>query len=273
MTDARAGFAADTSARHAASGLFIAGTDTGVGKTLVAVSIVRALAERGVAVAAMKPVAAGASMTPQGLRNDDALALAAAASVAAPYERINPYCLRAPLSPHIAAAEEGIAIDVRTIRQRFEELARGADCVIVEGAGGWLAPIGARETLADVARALELPVVLVVGLRLGCLNHALLSARAIAADGLELAGWIGNGIDAEFERRAENLLTLEQRLGCAPLALLPPLGRATERTALQAQGLPAASRRGESALEAGIALPAQAVEALMALSLRGASGR
>jgi len=232
-------------------GLFIAGTDTGVGKTLVAVSVVRALVARGIAVAAMKPVAAGATSTPSGPRNEDALALAAAASIEAPYERINPYCLRAAVSPHIAASAEGIAIDVALIRQRFEELAQGAECVIVEGAGGWLAPIGARETLADVARALALPVVLVVGLRLGCLNHTLLSVRAIEADGLELVGWIGNAIDPGFERAAENLATLAQRLGCAPLALVPHVNRASEQR-----------------LEPGIALPPAASEALLALCSR-----
>jgi dethiobiotin synthetase len=237
-------------------GLFIAGTDTGVGKTLVAVSLVRALAARGLAVAAMKPIAAGATSTPQGPRSEDALALAAAATIAAPYEHINPSCLRAPVSPHIAAAEEGVSIDVAVIVRRFGELAHRADCVIVEGAGGWLAPIGERETLADVARALSLPVVLVVGLKLGCLNHALLSARAIEADGLRLAGWIGNAIDPGFERAAENVATLERRLGCAPLALVPRLSRAAERTAALASG------SNEPQLEAGILLPVGVSEAL-----------
>ena len=245
-------------------GLFIAGTDTGVGKTLVAVSLVRALAARGLAVAAMKPVAAGAARTPQGARNEDALALAAVATIAAPYERINPYCLRAPVSPHIAAAEEGIAIEVSLIVERFGELASGADCVIVEGAGGWLAPIGERETLADVARALSLPVVLVVGLRLGCLNHALLSARAIEADGLGLAGWIGNAIDAGFERAGENVATLERRLGSPPLALLPHLDRTRERSSALVGAPP-----GEPRLEPGIVLPLGVSEALLALLPQG----
>ena len=245
-------------------GLFIAGTDTGVGKTLVAVSLVRALAARGLAVAAMKPVAAGAARTPQGPRNEDALALAAAATVAAPYERVNPYCLRAPVSPHIAAAQEGVSIDVALIVQRFGELAHHADCVIVEGAGGWLTPIDERQTLADVARALSLPVVLVVGLRLGCLNHALLSARAIEADGLRLAGWIGNAIDPELERTAENVATLERRLGCAPLALVSHLNRRAERTSAVARAPDGPQ------LETGVALSPGASEALFALCSRGA---
>jgi dethiobiotin synthetase len=245
------------------AGLFIAGTDTGVGKTLAAVSLVRALAARGLAVAAMKPVAAGAATTSRGARNEDALALAAAATVAAPYEHINPYCLRTPVSPHIAAAEEGVTIDVALIVQRFGELAHGADCVIVEGAGGWLAPIGERETLADVARALSLPVVLVVGLRLGCLNHALLSARAMEADGLRLAGWIGNAIEPGFGHAAENVATLERWLGCPPLALLPHL----DRTANRSSALACTS--DEPALEPGIELPLGVSEALVALVSRG----
>lgn len=236
--------------RTLAAGLFIAGTDTGVGKTLAAVSIVRALASMGVRTAAMKPIAAGAVATPHGLRNADAQALAAAANVDAPYELINPYCLAAPVSPHIAAAEAGVAIDTATITRSFSELARRADCVIVEGAGGWLAPIGERETLADVACALGLPVVLVVGLRLGCLNHALLSARAIEASGLDLAAWIGNCIDPGFERLAENLAALEQRLARPALAIIAHTDAAAE-------------------LEAGVALPRAAARALAAL-VRGA---
>lgn len=249
------------------TGVFITGTDTGVGKTLVSVSIVRALVARGLAVAAMKPVAAGAVRTPQGPRSADALALAAVANVTASYDRINPYCLRAPISPHIAAAEEDVAIDVAVIRQRFEELAQRADCIIVEGAGGWLAPISASETLADVARALSLPVVLVVGLRLGCLNHALLSAQAIAADGLELGGWIGNAIDPDFERSAENISTLERRLGLAPLALVPHLARAA-KDCLAGNGSEDDSGDGSRdglRLEPGVALHAEAGDALAAL--------
>jgi dethiobiotin synthetase len=209
------------------SGLFVTGTDTGVGKTLAAVSIVRALVEDGLRVAAMKPIAAGAAHTAQGRRNDDAASLAAAANVQAPYELVNPYCLLAPVSPHIAAAEEGVTIDTALIARRFRELAARADCVIVEGAGGWLAPIGEHESIADVARAIALPVVLVVGLRLGCLNHALLSARAIGASGLPLAGWIGSHVDPAFERVDENIATLARLLGAPALAIIPHRPRPT----------------------------------------------
>ncbi len=202
-------------------GLFIAGTDTEVGKTRAAVSVVRTLVRAGVRVAVMKPVAAGAATTAKGLRNSDAASLAAAANVAAAYELVNPYCLAAPVSPHIAAAEAGISIELGHITECFRELARRAECVIVEGAGGWLAPIGERQTMADVACALQLPVILVVGLRLGCLNHALLSARAIETSGLRLAGWIANHVDPRLERARENAATLERLLDGPPLAALP----------------------------------------------------
>jgi dethiobiotin synthetase len=202
-------------------GVFITGTDTGVGKTLVATALIRALAGRGLRVAGMKPVACGAERGPEGLRNADALALAGAANVTVPYETLNPYCFEPPIAPHIAAREAGTAIDVHLVRRRFEELAREAELVVVEGAGGWLAPISATQTLADVALALEIPVILVVGLRLGALNHALLSAESIAARGARLAGWVASHLDPDFQRGAENLATLEARLRAPPLASVP----------------------------------------------------
>jgi dethiobiotin synthetase len=168
----------------------------------------------------MRPVAAGASATPSGLRNADALALLQAANVAAPYERVNPYCFAAPIAPHIAARDARVAIDIELIRGRFAELARDADCVVVEGAGGWLTPISERASMADIAAALALPVVLVVGLKLGCLNHACLTARALAAHAAGFAGWIGNSIDPAFERAADNIAELERRL--QPAAAIVP---------------------------------------------------
>lgn len=222
---------------RAARGLFIAGTDTEVGKTHASVILIRTLVECGLRVAAMKPVAAGAEPTADGLRNADALALAAAANVSAPYGRINPYCLSMPVSPHIAAKTDGIRIETTSIVQNYREHSQTADCVIVEGAGGWLAPIGERETMADVALALGLPVVLVVGLRLGCLNHALLSARAIEASGLRLVAWIANPIDPRFECLGENLSTLERRLGRAPLAILPHERHPTALARAESQAL------------------------------------
>jgi len=202
-------------------GVFITGTDTGVGKTLVAAALIRMLAGLGVRVAGMKPVASGAERTAEGLRNADALALMNAANVAAAYDTVNPYCFETPIAPHIAAREAGVAIDVHLVRRRFEELAHDAELVVVEGAGGWLAPISATQTLADIALALEIPVILVVGLRLGCLNHALLTAESLASRRASLAGWIANHVDPEFERSAENLATLSARLQAEPLAVVP----------------------------------------------------
>ena len=202
------------------SGFFVTGTDTGIGKTHVALALIRGLVRDGKRVAAMKPVAAGAAREPQGLRNDDALQLAATANVAAAYETVNPYCLSAPVSPHIGAQEEGITIDPAVITREFAKLASLADCVVVEGAGGWLAPISGSQTMEAVALALDLPVVLVVGLRLGCLNHALLTAQAVRSSGLTLAHWVANTIEPQFERATENVARLSSVLG-PPLAVVP----------------------------------------------------
>jgi dethiobiotin synthetase len=212
----------DLSAKFAgARGVFVAGTDTGVGKTVVAAALIRRLAREGLRVVGMKPVAAGAENTRAGLlRNEDALALAAASNIAAPYESINPYCLLAAVSPHIAAADEGVAIEPAVIGKHFEKLARLADFVVVEGAGGWFAPISETQTMADVALALDLPVLLVVGLRLGCLNHSRLSRLAIEASGARFAGWIANPIDPGFRRPQENLATLASLLGGAALGTI-----------------------------------------------------
>jgi dethiobiotin synthetase len=199
-----------------ARGVFIAGTDTEVGKTRVAVALVRALAGAGSRVAVMKPVAAGAVETADGLRNEDALDLSAAANVEAPYPTINPFCLAEPTSPHIAARSAGIRIDPAAIEREYAKLATAADFVVVEGAGGWLAPISETETMEDIARALNLPVILVVGLRLGCLNHALLTARAVRTAGLRLAGWVANARQPRFAHAADNIALLERRLA-APL--------------------------------------------------------
>jgi dethiobiotin synthetase len=203
-------------------GFFITGTDTGVGKTVVAAALARAFAVRGRRVAVMKPVASGAEATPGGLRSSDALALMAAANVPAPYETVNPYCFRPAVSPHIAAQECGVVTDFAVIRRCFDALTGRAECVVVEGAGGWLAPLSESAAMADLALALRLPVILVVGLRLGCLNHAFLTYESIRAHGASFAGWVANGIDPAMERLAENLASLAGRLG-DPLARIPRL--------------------------------------------------
>jgi len=206
-------------------GFFVTGTDTGVGKTLVSASLTRSWVARGQRVAVMKPIASGSDPTPQGPRNSDALTLMAAANVKAPYEVVNPYCFLPPISPHLAAREAHAAIDLTLLRSRFDSLAAASDCVIVEGAGGWLAPISDTETMADLAAALSLPVLLVVGMRLGCLNHALLTRESLATRGVPFAGWIANAIDPHFDRPAENLATLSARFGEPPLAAVPFLER------------------------------------------------
>ena len=208
-------------------GYFVTGTDTGVGKTVFSAALTRALARRGLRVTVMKPVASGALHTPQGLRSEDALRLLAEANVSAPYERVNPYCFDPPISPHIAARESGTRIELQKIKTCYALLGAQADYVIVEGAGGWLAPLSADECMADLARALALPVILVVGMRLGCLNHALLSHESILARGANFAGWVANGIDPVMDRAAENHATLCARLG-EPLAGIAPLGVGTE---------------------------------------------
>jgi dethiobiotin synthetase len=204
-----------------ARGVFITGTDTAVGKTLVGCALVRGLVALGLKVAVMKPVAAGAEPTPQGLRNADALVLMAASNVAATYEEVNPYCLNLAVSPHIAANEDGTSIDIDMIAEDLDRLARRSDFVVVEGAGGWLAPLSDTQTMADLARTLGLPVLLVVGLKLGCLNHAHLTRASIDAHGVAFAGWIASCLDGQMVRPAENLATLARTLREPALAIVP----------------------------------------------------
>ncbi len=200
---------------------FITGTDTGVGKTLVAVSLTRALVARGLRVAVMKPVAAGTVKTPEGEYNEDALELLAASNVKASYQDVNPWLLRTAASPHLAAHADGVTIRHERIAAAYGRLSAASDVVLVEGAGGWLAPISGTETMADVAQKLALPVLLVVGLRLGCLNHALLTRDAVRARGLRFAGWIANRLQSEMPFANANVDTLSARFGMAPLAVVP----------------------------------------------------
>jgi dethiobiotin synthetase len=202
-------------------GAFITGTDTGVGKTRVATALVAALVHEGLRVAVMKPVAAGATRTDEGLRNDDALALMRVSNVAAPYDSVNPYCAELPASPHIALLEAGIVVDLAKIGQGARQLSDKADLLIAEGAGGWHAPLTDELTLADVAITLQLPVLLVVGLRLGCLSHAILTAAEIERSGLAFAGWVANHVQPQFERARENIATLERRLRAPLLDVVP----------------------------------------------------
>jgi dethiobiotin synthetase len=192
--------------------LFVTGTDTGVGKTRIAAALCRALVARGVRVAAMKPVASGCAFTPDGLRNEDALSLIAAMNVRARYSDVNPYAFEPAIAPHIAAQEAGVEIDFDVLDRAFDRLKMQSQALIVEGAGGWLAPLDATRAFADLAVHWQMDVILVVGMRLGCLNHALLTVEAIERRGLRVRGWVANSIDPRFERPAENMLSLTNRI-------------------------------------------------------------
>jgi len=199
-------------------GYFVTGTDTGVGKTLIACSLLRAFAARGFKAVGMKPVASGAVPGGNGLVHDDVERLIAAGNVAAPREHVNPYCFTPPIAPHIAAAEAGMKIDLDHIGRCFNALTERADVVIVEGVGGFRVPLGSGADTAQLAARLALPVVLVVGVRLGCLNHALLTAEAIAGRGLMLAGWVANHIDPQMAAADENVRALETLIAAPLLA-------------------------------------------------------
>jgi len=200
--------------------LFVTGTDTGVGKTLVAAALLHKCRRAGLRALGMKPIAAGSDV--QGA-NADVSALVAASSSRAALELVNPYRFGPAIAPHIAAAEAGVSIDLEHIVACYRSLCAQAEAVIVEGAGGFLLPLGEGIDGGDLAQRLGLPLVLVVGMRLGCLNHALLTAAAIAARGLVLAGWVANRIDAEMPRFDENLRSLQSRLTGPLLGVLPYL--------------------------------------------------
>jgi dethiobiotin synthetase len=202
-------------------GWFVTGTDTEIGKTRTSCGLLRAFAAAGLRSAGMKPVASGSMRTPDGLRNEDALALQQSASVPLPYELVNPYAFEPPIAPHIAAAEAGVRIELQPILDAFALVSARSEVTIVEGVGGWCVPLSNQLTLPQLARALGLPVIMVVGMRLGCLNHAVLTARAIHEDGLQLAGWVANGIAAEFPRAQENLATLREAITAPLLGEVP----------------------------------------------------
>ncbi len=202
-------------------GFFITGTDTGVGKTLVSCGLLRAAAARGLRAVGMKPVAAGAERSGETWINEDAVALRAAGNVDAPASEVNPYCFAPPIAPHIAAAEAGVAVDLAVIARAYEALRRRADLVVVEGAGGFLVPLGPALDMGHLALRLGLPVVLVVGMRLGCINHALLTAHAIRTRGSALAGWVANHVDPHMAHGDANVAELACRLGAPLLARVP----------------------------------------------------
>jgi dethiobiotin synthetase len=202
-------------------GCYVTGTDTGIGKTLASSALLHALRARGLRAVGMKPVASGCEATPEGWRNEDALALQVASDPTPRYGDVNPYALPLPLAPELAARDAGVQVELATLLAAHARLQAQAARVVVEGVGGWEAPLSASLRQADLVRALDLPVVLVVGLRLGCLNHAILSARAIAADGCRLLGWIGNAIDPDMACREEHRAMLQARLPAPCIGWLP----------------------------------------------------
>ena len=203
---------------------FITGTDTEIGKTTVAAGLLVAARRRGWSTAAGKPVASGCHVEDGELRNPDALALWAQCSEPLSYAAVNPFAFEPAIAPHLAARDQGVALDVASLASPMQMLlARRADFTVIEGAGGWRVPLAAGQTLADLAQYLALPVILVVGVRLGCINHALLTAEAIQADGLQLAGWVANVVDPQTSRLADNLACLSERLPAPCLGQVPYL--------------------------------------------------
>ncbi|HGS5453978.1 TPA: dethiobiotin synthase [Vibrio cholerae] len=206
--------------------IFIAGTDTDVGKTVASKAILQALATHNIATIGYKPVAAGSDKTEFGYRNSDTLHLMKAATVDMPYEDVNPYALVLPTSPHIAAKHENVTIDYALLSNKLSKHKQNAELVVVEGAGGWRVPTSDSDCLSTWVKQERLPVILVVGIKLGCLSHAILTAEAIRADGLELVGWIANRINPGTEHYAEIIEHLEGRLGAPKLGEIPYMPKA-----------------------------------------------
>jgi dethiobiotin synthetase len=203
------------------NGVFVTGTDTDVGKTEVSLGLIEALKRKGLAVLGMKPVASGCERSDEGLRNEDAQRIAARSSRRLPYALVNPYAFEPPIAPHIAAGQAGVEIELSVILEAAGRLAAEADFLLVEGVGGWRVPLGPSLSVSDLPPALGLPVVLVVGLRLGCINHGLLTAESIRAQGVRVAGWVANQVDPNMLVRDENLATLGALIDAPCLGLVP----------------------------------------------------
>ncbi len=211
------------------NGYFITGTDTGIGKSWCSAALIWKLQQQGHSVGAMKPVASGCIETAEGLRNEDALLLQQFSSRPIPYSELNPYPFKAAIAPHIAAEHEGNYIDLEVIKRKFDSISKDYDFTIVEGVGGWLVPLNQQQTVADLATILKLPVIMVVGLRLGCINHALLTAHQIHQSGCHLAGWIANTLVANMAVQTENLETLQRHIKAPLLGIVPHLENFDEK--------------------------------------------
>nr|WP_086938279.1 dethiobiotin synthase [Thaumasiovibrio occultus] len=208
---------------------FVAGTDTEVGKTVCSRAIIQAAVAHGIQVAGFKPVASGSQQTPVGTRNSDALYLQDAANVEMSYEEVNPYPLLEPISPHLAARLDGVDIDFGVINQAFDNAKTKAEMVLVEGAGGWRVPVTDEVYLSEWVKERDLPVILVVGIKLGCMSHAVLTAEAIERDGLKVAGWIANRINPGLDNYAEVIKFLENKLPGKKLGEIPYMPGITRR--------------------------------------------
>jgi len=204
-------------------GFFITGTDTEVGKTWCTVGIMENLQQQGYSVVGMKPVASGCTETTDGLRNEDALMIQQQSSIPLDYKNINPYSFAPAIAPHIAAQQVNQPIELNTITDAFSRLKQQSDMVVVEGVGGWLVPLNDNETIVDLAQALELPVILIVGLRLGCINHALLTAESIRQSGCNLVGWIANTLDEKMAEKEQTIDSIEKRIDAPLLGVVPHL--------------------------------------------------
>ena len=200
---------------------FVTGTDTSVGKTTVTVRLMQQLVAQGLTVIGMKPVASGCEWLDGRWQNDDVLQLTAASNVSAPAELVNPYCFEPAIAPHIAAAQAGVEVDFDVIRAAYEQLTTMADVVIVEGAGGLLVPLNATQSIADLIQALSLPALVVVGMRLGCINHALLTAQVLKQRNIDFCGWVANNIDSQMSVPQENLQSLITGLQQPPVLQVP----------------------------------------------------
>ena len=191
-------------------GCFITGTDTEIGKTRVTLVLIAALQKVGKSVVGMKPVASGCKLSGAGLRNEDAMRINAQASKQLSYSLVNPYAFLPPIAPHIAANKAGIRIDMETIVAAYHKLSVGVDNILVEGVGGWYVPLNEKFSVADISKELNIPVIMVVGLKLGCINHALLTAKAIAATGVALIGWVANHLYPSYETPQQTIDTLRK---------------------------------------------------------------
>jgi dethiobiotin synthetase len=204
-------------------GIFVTGTDTGVGKSVVAAALLYQMGQQGRKVGGFKPVASGAETTPEGLRNEDALLLQRYSTISLPYDLINPFCFAEPIAPHLAASHQGVTLNLECLKQHYSRLASHCDAVVVEGAGGWRVPLNDQQDFSNLAASLGLPVVLVVAIRLGCINHALLSVESILAKGVPLLGWVANCLDLQTLYLEEQIETLQTRIDAPCLGVVPAM--------------------------------------------------